>query len=119
MQEEILQRLDALAAQLGVTVDYLWPLLVRREMMDGILSLALWVPFFVIVFAAYLWWLRHASKKNLYDGDSGDFVGPFTILIGVVVGALLIALPFVLHSGIMHVMNPEAYALQNIIGLIG
>ena len=36
LQQEILTRIDKLAEKLGVTVEYLWPHLVRYEMAVGI-----------------------------------------------------------------------------------
>lgn len=48
MKEEILARLDAVAEKLGVAANRMWPLLVRRERVEGITS-ALLCLFFLVV----------------------------------------------------------------------
>ena len=111
MQEELLKRLDSLAEQLGTTVEYLWPLLIKQQYMEGLMNLVVWVPALLLVAVGYVLYMRWAIKNEKLDiYNEGWFA--LAIGWGVVTMLSLIGLPFAIHYGIMHVLVPEAYALQ-------
>ena len=110
MQDEILQRLDALAAQLGVAGEYLWEVLVYQAKLSGVTNLIL-TPFMVM--AAYVGW--RLAKFGTEDDDFFMLMplGGIVCIIGVVMA------PILLTTGIKELLNPEYYALQKILMTLG
>ena len=106
LQQEILSRIDKLAEKLGVTVEYIWPHLVRLtviEVIGGIMLTA------VLIVAAGLCW-RQQEKTEGYDAQEGWFVAAIIVSILAGVGVLLAA-----TLGVPILLEPEAATLRGLL----
>ncbi len=112
---ELLKRLDALAAKMGVTGQYLWGVLLRQahvavwEAVGGLLLGAI----AIIVGLLALWWgIRQPKDKYdcLGDGALGAVVcGSISFVLGSIASLVnAFSLPTLL-------MNPGYWALQDLI----
>lgn len=112
MNEEILQRIDALAAKLGVVGEHLWAVLVKQVQVDVIVAsgvLGLWTALSI------LWYVtnRAAIKKHGFS-DAMEFGVGRTIFFAmlVVVGIIVwSACSPVILTGLL---NPEYAALKKL-----
>jgi len=118
--EEVFKRLDLLAEKLGVTVDYLWPAMVAKELvigMSGLLAsfLLLTVSFSCIAYAIH-------NKKRVKDWDEPGFDGVAIIVVFAVgvVGLMVTtaASASLFTSNIARIIAPEAYALESMLSLL-
>jgi zinc transporter ZupT len=108
VNEEILKRLDALAAKLGVTAQYLWGVLIRQAVVEGALDAGLFVAG-----AAVAFWCFQRAKELIKDEE--DDTAVFPIAIGFVVS--VVACGF-LYSSICELANPGYFALDKIMKVI-
>lgn len=117
MKEELLQRLDLLAAKLGVAVEHLWEILTRQGFVEGAYGLGLSFLGIVLLFPVYL--LCRVATRMVMDDDTGfDDRGPGLFFICAAIAIL--ALWFI-FSGIgdsKFLFNPEYFALQEITNLM-
>lgn len=111
MQDEILQRLDALAAKLGVAGEGLWEILVLQAKISGIVDL-IWVPILALLAFGAIRLMKWAEDQ------ASDWDGVM-VLSCVVIFASTIALPFLFTAGIKELLNPEYYALNKILTILG
>ena len=106
MNEELLKRLDALAAKLGTTGEQVWAILVKQARIEAITHALGGLAFAALIFYAIkkLWaWGRDESYREFETGFG-------TILLGI---ALLFAAALV--AEIRWYFMPEAWALQQIL----
>ena len=106
LQQEILTRIDKLAEKLGVTVEYLWPQLVRLtviETLSGFMLVA------ALIVAASLCW-RQRGKTESYDAQDGWLVAAVIVSILAGVGILL-----AVTLGIPILLEPEAATLRGLL----
>jgi len=118
LQDEVFTRLDILAAKLGVTATRLWDVLVAQASVSFIQHL-LGAVFCLIVILAYATWFRWALKKMGSLGevfDSSD-TGPIFFFGGLVALGASVALPIVVIESLTPLLNPEYWALQEIIAV--
>jgi hypothetical protein len=125
--------IDAIAAKLGVAAEYLFEVLMRKAFAEGIgltvggallLTAGIVALYFTIKTllkaeidrSGYSW--EHEAK-NKYGKIMmvGDGV-PFCLIFFGSIIATIVAFPL-LYSGIMHVVNPEYYAIKEILDAIG
>ncbi len=107
MQQEILQRLDAVALKMGVAAEHLWEVLVRQAYLQWIpvgLLLVFLLPIttFLIVF------------REEFDDDAS--IGPM-IFLTIIAVALSIALLLMASTAISATLNPEYWALNKLLSL--
>lgn len=117
LTQEILARLDILAAKLGTTVEYLWPALVSKEMAMGVSSIIIGVLCIIVAFVGTKIFCKMCQEVDAAEPkDEGMWAG-FAFVAGCVVLVAVIA-------GAAHLMDsdtyaricaPEAYALQSLI----
>lgn len=117
MNEEILKRLDALAAKLGTTSTYLWSVMVKQAIVTGYVDLGVAIIFVLVGAAAGLMlglFIRFAkSDKYKYD----EWPLGCSILAGVVLLLCIgIAIGFS-YSAALELANPQGWALQTILGV--
>ena len=112
LQEELLTRLDLLAAKLGVTSEHLWGVLIKQariEVIESILTLI--VVVMGILVCVYFW------RKILQLGGS---VG--SVLLNAFFTSLLLILSIGAVIDIMNIptllFNPEYWALQKVLGAL-
>lgn len=133
LTQEILQRLDALAAKLGTTVEYLWPALVKEQVAQGVVQMLIAIPPLAAALACRWIYPRALAKANKdmqeyeekqagmprhlsFLNDSPDRFYPYTILI---VGWLFAATAIIMfvagaYDGIPKIVAPEAAALRGL-----
>lgn len=118
LAQGVLDRLDAVAATMGVAANRLWDIWLatswRPMLNEGIMLLAVLVLFGWTVFA-FGWCLPRAERT----GEGEDAVmgsGLITAFIGMVVLVLVISN---LGDAITYLRVPEVYALDQLRALVG
>ena len=111
---EVVQQL---ADQLGVTVEYLWPLLVRRAFIGGVLECVLLLAV-VVTETCFARWLYRKCSAGIAKGDRSEEGYRVAQIVTVVVSVFvwIIAMPFA-HEGLLAALAPEGAALENLIKL--
>jgi len=107
MQEELLKRLDALAAKLGVAAEHLWDVLVRQGQIEGMRGVVLAVVGFVVMLIAGRKAAR-AFRENRDDATMG-----WVILCFLSGGAALVG-----QADAWYLLNPEYFALRQLLELL-
>lgn len=141
--DEAMKLVEQLAAKMGVAVEYLWSILVKQKYADGIVHIILSVVFIgiAITLAAltprivqhakeqYLFLVEDRKKNGTgyngsywlssYKEDNAESLMKNFPTVAIVVGiaALLLAIIFVV-SGVKNLINPEYYALKEILNTI-
>ena len=123
LKQEILTRIDALAAKLGVTADHIWLVLVKQAGVEAWMCGAIGVTCAILAVVAFSWCWKlggqcHSIRESErhYGSGEGFLAGAFfSGLAGV---ALTIA-TMVLLSGVPTlVMNPEYWALKQVLAAV-
>ena len=112
-KEEVLKRLDGLAAKLGVASQHLWEILVRQAIATGIADAVLALLFGVGVVVGYKLFVKQllAFKATENYTDEGPYI--FGMIGSGLLGVVsLIASPICLYSAILELVNPQYYALH-------
>ena len=108
MTDEILKRLDLLAAKLSTTVDHLWGVLLFQARIEAISDgLALVVTLFA-AYWVYRWGRWVAKNENQVDDLVWFPIGVLSVALGVIVFAELAYLP-------TELFNPQYFALHRIL----
>lgn len=109
--EELLKRMDAVAAKLGSASSALWPILVRQSIVSGWIDLCIGCGALSYV----VWLLYHLPKvKELWesDDDSHNGFAFFGVALAVV---MFIVLGIYIPAAIQQLLNPEYYALKYLV----
>ena len=112
-KQEVLKRLDTLAEKLGTTAAYLWSVLCKQAISDGISSLiwgVLFVIFYVITFS-----LSNRLRKSK---NEDKIVGGWLLFAAAHVIGLSIAVYF-MTDAVQHFINPGYYALHEVLQTLG
>jgi hypothetical protein len=104
MNQELLQRLDALAAKLGVASEKIWDVLVYQGHVAGIVGAVVAGISVIGFYATY----KLAKKYDGYDE------GP--IIFAVVVVCISILLLIIGIYNALYLLNPEYYAVEKLLG---
>lgn len=114
MEKETAALIEKLAAKLGTTTEYLWMVLIKQAPLDSTITL-----FQGLLIALFGWVLWKAHKKietkDGYDGRSGLEYSIGMILCGLVFLTLSLAFFFEIPSVFYGFVNPEYWALQEIL----
>ena len=105
LQQEILSRIDKLAEKLGVTVEYLWPQLVRLTVIEAVTVILTAV---VAIVVAIVLWVKF-TKVDSYDNE-GWLVGA-TVMSLIAAGLIISTLCF----GIPALLMPEAVTVRGLL----
>jgi hypothetical protein len=115
---EILKRLDILAEKLGTTAGYLWHVLVKQGVVIGIEDCLIGLTWFVF----WLVVLNFAKKLRTTIAESSNHeeecVG-FGWALGICCNLMWLIIGTYIFDGIAELINPEFYALQNILQTLG
>lgn len=118
MKEELLKRLDALAAKLGVASEHIWQVLVKQAGVAAVENL-IGILIGVAVMILGPWLFQKGRTTPKVNGDSTDLavaqmvIGVVCLAVSVVVTiACVVSLPTL-------VMNPEYFALQKVMEWLG
>lgn len=120
MTEELLKRLDVLAAKLGVTAQYLWSVLVKQAHIEAtacFVYAALWLLVTITFISFGCYFRRVANKGRDRDGERYRHYDSEGWEVASVFAFVLSFLPiwgviYWLTDGILYRMNPEFYALK-------
>lgn len=105
MNQEILDRIDALAAKLGVVGEHLWAVLIRQVYIEaGLFMLSAGVAGALSVFLVRVW-----NRSPEYDRD---------VFLGIAITLSVVAFIFTL-AGISGLANAEYHALEKILSKVG
>lgn len=114
MNEQTQQLIEKLAEKLGTTAEHLWAVLVRQAPITSTTeAIAL-----CIYAAVMVWGYRLVREKTKNDGDWNDNCGSIAlpwIIWGVGTLILLIALCCSLSNIVAGFVNPEYWALKEIL----
>lgn len=114
MEKELLGRLDALAAKLGVTAQYLWSVLLAQARVE-IIATTVKCGLLVAAMAAMVLLARYGFKKSavagMWDGEEWTVLWIVSLIVALVCF-------FVLLSGVSELLtltrNPEFWALKQV-----
>lgn len=134
-----LERLDALAAKLGVAGEHLWGVMVAQQTAYGWYHLSWSVAFLVLLVAAFWWsrdlgaWvrredeyaakLRQSKEPHLYKYDvrNPDAEMARYVYLGTrLVAAIALGSSTIQHvqKGLLRLLNPEFYAIRELRDLL-
>lgn len=113
-KQDLLKRLDVLAAKLGTTAAYLWSVLVRQAISDGISSA---VGALVAVIGGVLAYKLTGIALRAFREDTDYFPGLFFSWVAVAVS--IVACACFLTDAIQHFYNPAYYALHEVLESVG
>lgn len=110
-QQELLKRLDLLAEKLGTTGAHLWLVMVRQAKITAIEDLIYGLLFLALTFGGYR--LAKFFLAHCEDWDVGGYVGLVLSWIASAI-AFLVGIGY-LYAAIPEMLNPEFWALQQIL----
>ena len=108
--QPIMDRVDALAAQLGTTTEYLWPTYVAREQLFGYMGFTALVILTFVCAAGIILSARQWKKTNNAEWIPG-LVVPAIIWTGAAIIIFCTSTP--------RILTPEPYALVKITYAVG
>ncbi|MGC4375772.1 hypothetical protein WD019_02355 [Fictibacillus sp. Mic-4] len=105
--------IDAIASKLGVAAEHVYDILVKHAIVSGIRDIIL-----ALVLGAVTYGLVRLSKWLTTSDEAFEFesYAPFVLFIGLVAFALAI---ISLYFGIGELINPEYYAIKEILDAFG
>lgn len=117
MKEEILTRIDALAAKLGVAADHLWEILTQQGIVVGIYGFSTAIIGSILCYFCIKGFSNMAEKySNAGSEDDGKYWAMSWVyaILGIVSGIVAIGQYFQTR----YLFNPEYYAYVKILALI-
>ncbi|NGQ95441.1 hypothetical protein G3578_09775 [Brevibacillus sp. SYP-B805] len=105
--DKITEYLEQMAVKLGVAAEHVYGVLVRQQLAEGVVAILV-----AFVFAALAIWLIRLAFRYFDEWDDLRIV--VLAVIVVCFGTVLTAG----GSGILHVVNPEYYAIREIMETI-
>ena len=113
LSNEVLAKIDALAQKMGVTVEQIWPWLIKQQYVEAFYPLALFGIFSIALFPTY----RFLKKIKWDDYElSVDQVIGIALGICVGIGFCVSAIAFIVEF--KNIFNPQYWALKDLIGMI-
>ena len=105
LANEVMSRLDAVAAKFGVAAGQVWEILVRQAYIEGWMRLVLALAFSIVVLVAVV--ALHKTKRELLECD-------WQVAVTLVSVVLSVATTILVYRGCLFVWNPEYYAWREI-----
>lgn len=112
LSDEILNRIDAIAQKIGVTVEQLWPWLIKQQYVEAIYPLVLVILFCILFFSYY-----NHIKNTDWDNES-DLKSAIKVKLLIGIGAVCIFAFIVFIGEFSDIFNPEYWAFKNLIEMI-
>ena len=114
--EQIKPAMSKMAEQLGVSMDFLWEVLLKQQYVEGFLAVGhVIIGIIAIPFLVKFWkkCMKEMSENNMSDYVLvlGFVCAPLTLLV-----ALIICLNF--EMAVSHLVNPEYQAIKDIFEFI-
>jgi hypothetical protein len=116
--EKVTQYIDALAAKLGVAAEHVYGVLVRQQVAEGIVNIIVGTLVLAVLIFALMVLIKKVELPRIVDEfDLLGYVFVAAILL------LIIGLPgsyavSEISDGIKQVINPEYYAIREILDAI-
>jgi len=104
--------IDRLANSLGVTVEHIYPLMVRQAYLRGFMNL-FWAML-ILCIAILIIFVYH--KVRIKYVKYIDFTEDFIVFLFLI--ALFVLFIFSINKGILGLLNPEWQAIEHLIRLI-
>lgn len=115
LTNEVLKRIDALAAKLGTTGEYLWTVLVRQarvEAIQNIVTVILSAIVIAVSIAVLKWGIRR-EVENDWWGEPGNITAIIaSVTLAIVCTVIIIQLSNAIPTLLM---NPEYWALKQVL----
>ena len=125
MEEKAFEYIDAIAANLGVAAEHVYGTLLKQAMVSGLRSVV-----YIIICMAVSYLIIKMFKRiysDVKEGEEGIFVDSYGVSIGGVIalifgGIAIVIMFFAIMSDISNattaLLNPEYWALKEILGMI-
>ena len=121
MVQQVLARLDALAAKLGTTAQYLWGVLLRQAQVEAWTDLAIAIIFIVVGIAASVGlvkaikvWKSEPERGYLSDTTENVCIAFFIGYPIVMIVSLWVSLYQIIEAAQI-LINPAYWALQHLL----
>ena len=111
---DVMKVLEPLAAKLGVTIEYLWQVLLQQALIAGLTDVVLWGVTTVAICYTIRYW--RWAVANRCEWREAIFMGP--IAVSVVVSILTIIQLCGLSETMAALLNPEYWALHKVLSLV-
>ena len=114
MKEEMLKRLDAIAAKLNVTAEHLWAILVKQARVEALTDI------FTVVGSLLVWFVAYKVVRWEFSrDDNDDDVSTGAVLVSLAASFIaLVASLIALYSLPTELLNPEYLAFRRLTELI-
>ena len=112
MINQLKELFNPIAQKIGESTNFGWEVVLRQQIIYGILNLMAVLVGIIIAIITYKLW-KHFSEDsnfNFQDGRTGIIVIGSIISLGLIIRGLVFGIPYLL--------NPEYYAIQFFINLI-
>lgn len=123
--QQILNSLDKLGANISNSAQsmfkFIYPLAVKQQIVDGwvgiILGVMMLTAGIIVCFYAYKAYKKYTYKENHKENHWEDYEGlqALSIFLYIIAGVFILSAPFLIGCNISRVINPEWFALQDII----
>ncbi len=113
--EKVAEVLQSIAAQLGTTVENLWPYIVRQQIIEGwsgIITISILYLIFLVVFLAI------RKKDGGVCGNNPNAYGVVKIVLGILTAILTLTTLCCIHVLISKIINPEYGALKDLMNMV-
>lgn len=113
MNDKTIELINRMAEKLGTTAEHLWGVLVKQAVIGAYANITAWALACILCFAA----LALTQKKARYDFTNDELTPSSIIFALCVMGAfgLLVLAAFEGSSNLTRIMNPEYWALTQIL----
>ena len=117
MNDKTIQLLEALAAKLGTTAEYLWGVLIKQASIDATTHLII-ISVLAIMVMLYVKWLVNKLKDEDFDWDDHFGTQAIAIMMGAISFVGVLVMVKLIPGIVTGYMNPEYWALQKILEAI-
>jgi small-conductance mechanosensitive channel len=116
--DKVTQYIDALAAKLGVAAEHVYGVLVRQQVAEGIVDIVVGTLVLAVLIFALIVLIKKVELPHIVD--EFDLLGYVFV---AAISLLIIGLPggyavSEISDGIKHVINPEYYAIREILDAV-
>ena len=118
MNEQATKLLEQLAQKLGTTVEYLWGILIQQAQVDAFVNLG----YLIILIIAWIIGVKlhfYLSKNEKYEKDNTGLAwAAIMIIFAMILIPVSIVMFFFLGNIVTGLINPEYWALKQVLNLI-
>lgn len=120
MEKDVTVLLQSLADKVGVTVEHLWPFLVKQEAIFGWTNLFVWISLLcgLSIYVIYAMKSHEWVKHKYGDEYEPTPIGICNFLVSLITGGAYIVFFVFLHLLVNSILNPEAAALTRLLDLL-